>query len=85
MSKDGIEKKYIQLKKEQRNWVNLVNPQNSWLGSWDCDNLIEKNIKTIIKFNSQSTQCWKMKSIEKNRVNTTNLWFRSWNQIKITS
>jgi len=42
MSKDGIEKKYIQLKKEQTNWVNLVNPQNSWLGSWDCDNLIEK-------------------------------------------
>jgi hypothetical protein len=41
-------------------WVNLVNLLNLLSGLWDCNNSIESKLKQIIKFNSQSIQCWKM-------------------------
>jgi len=34
---------------------------NSWFGLWDYDNLIENKSKQIIKFNSQSIKCWRIK------------------------
>jgi len=39
----------------------MANPQNSRPDSWDHNNLIESKQKKIMKLNSQSTQCWKMK------------------------
>jgi hypothetical protein len=49
--------------------VNTINPQNSWFRSEDYDNFIETQIKEILKFNSQSTECCKIelrkKSIKK--------------------
>jgi len=41
MLKDDIEKKYMQLKKGKKTWVNLANLQNSWPELWDHDNLVE--------------------------------------------
>jgi hypothetical protein len=41
------------------------NPPNTWLGSWDSDNLVESKSKQIMKLNSQSTQTLK-DEIEKN-------------------
>ena len=35
-----------------------INLPNSWLGSWDHYNLIERKSKQIMKSNSQSTQNW---------------------------
>jgi hypothetical protein len=51
------------LNKEQKNPIQViqVNPPNSWPESWDKNNLIKRKSKQIIKFNSQSTQYWRIK------------------------
>jgi hypothetical protein len=36
----------------------------------DYDNLIERKTKQVIKFNSQSTKCWKMKLKKINKKNS---------------
>jgi hypothetical protein len=38
-----------------------VNMSNSWHALWDYDNTTENKSKQIIKFNSQSTKCWRIK------------------------
>jgi len=50
MLKDEIEKN-IRLKKGLES--TQVNSSNSWLESWDENNLIENNSKQIMKYNSQ--------------------------------
>jgi len=53
-----------QLKKNQVKKMNIINPgnlTNSWPGSWDWDNPIEKNYKKNTKPSFQETKCWKIK------------------------
>jgi len=58
MLKDKIEKKKIKNKTTRVNTINLSKLQPK---SYYRDNLIESKLKQIMKFNSQSIQCWKIK------------------------
>jgi hypothetical protein len=53
-----IAKKYTLIKLS----INLI----SWFLFWDGGNFIRSKLKQIIKFNSQSTQCWLIK-LKKNK------------------
>jgi hypothetical protein len=56
------------INKKKTPWVTWVNLLNSRLEPWNRDNPIEKKSKQIMKLISQSTQCWRMKSREKNQL-----------------
>jgi len=58
MLKDEIEKKTL-IKKGQK---------NSWPESWDINNFIEEKLKQIMKSNSQSIQCWRIKLRKKKKT-----------------
>jgi hypothetical protein len=60
MLKERSEKNKFKIKtRKKRLEITLVSQSNSWLMSWDWDNLIK--IKTIMNMDPQQTQCSMMK------------------------
>ena len=60
MLKERNEKNKFKIKtRKKRLEITLVSQSNSWLMSWDWDNLIK--IKTIMNMDPQQTQCSMMK------------------------